>query len=155
MARFGRSQRSFFAPDADPPRLLVAEDDIMLLRFLEQGLSAAGFEVVGAADGQEALDAITQRGPFDALLLDEEMPRYTGRDILRRLRGVGNGVPAVIFSGSLSLSESEQAALGVGPVIRKPCSLAGLVEVLCETLAHQAGSSVASGRVAVPSPLHG
>jgi CheY-like chemotaxis protein len=126
---------SCFAPGHNLPRILIAEDDALLRRFLIQGLSAAGFAVVAAADGDEALRRFDAEGPFDALLLDEEMPLVTGRDVLRRLRSQGEGLPALMFSGNLTMSQKEQAALGVEAVVRKPCGLASLVETLCHALA--------------------
>jgi CheY-like chemotaxis protein len=129
---------SCFASEAPSPRILVADDDDLLRRFLLTGLRAAGFDVVAAADGSEALDLFHQWGPFDLVLLDEEMPRLSGREVLRRLRSEGETLPALLFSGSLALSDAEQALLGVGPVVQKPCGLEALVEALCEALASDA-----------------
>ena len=130
-----RATLSCYAPESSLPRVLVAEDDDLLRRFLVQGLGAAGFAVVAAADGSEALRVFDEEGPFDALLLDEEMPVTTGRDVLRRLRSLGEDLPALMFSGNLAMTESEQRTLGVEAVIRKPCGLASLVETLCHALA--------------------
>jgi two-component system KDP operon response regulator KdpE len=127
------------------PRLLIAEDDPQLRGFLATELAAAGFAVVAAADGAEALRLYQTQGPFDALLLDEEMPHVTGREILRRLRSRRDFLPALLFSGSLALTDKEQAELRVGPVVRKPCGLVALVEALCHTLAH--APDAAGGRV--------
>jgi CheY-like chemotaxis protein len=107
-------------------RILVAEDEAPLREILAEGLRDEGFEVVTAADGVDALDRFRAQGPFDVLLLDEEMPRLTGRRVLSRLRADGEQVAAVLFSGNLDLDEDEQARLGVGPALRKPVSLAEL-----------------------------
>lgn len=105
-----------------PARLLVAEDEAPLLEILLEGLRDEGFEVVGAEDGVRALEIYRDAGPFDLLLLDEEMPRLTGRRLVARLRAEGEDVPAVLFSGNLDLTPEEQARLGVGPALRKPIS---------------------------------
>ncbi len=107
-------------------RILVAEDEAPLREILAEGLRDEGFEVVTAADGVDALDRFRAQGPFDVLLLDEEMPRLTGRRVLSRLRADGEQVAAVLFSGNLDLDEDEQARLGVGAALRKPVSLAEL-----------------------------
>jgi CheY-like chemotaxis protein len=104
-------------------RVLVAEDEAPLREILAEGLRDEGFEVVVAADGAEALDLYTGEGPFDVLLLDEEMPRLTGRQLLARLREQGDRVAVILFSGHLELSEQEQVRWGVGPTLRKPVSL--------------------------------
>jgi CheY-like chemotaxis protein len=140
--------------DGRSPRLLVAEDDALLRGFLVRGLAAAGFVIVAAADGAEALRLYGSQGPFEALLLDDEMPEVSGREILRALRGRGDHLPALLFSGSLTLNEGEQAALDVGPVVRKPCGLAALVEALCHTLARRCAPEAETRRRAQPSPVH-
>lgn len=106
-----------------PFRLLLAEDDDLLREIVREGLEAEGFEVVDARDGEAAFAIFTSSGPFDVLLLDEEMPRLTGRQLLARLRASGQRVTALLVSGNLELSEEERATLGVGPVLRKPISL--------------------------------
>jgi two-component system KDP operon response regulator KdpE len=133
------------------PRLLIAEDDPQLRGFLAAELAAAGFAVVAAADGADALRLYQTQGPFDALLLDEEMPQVTGREILRRLRSRGDFLPALLFSGSLTLTEKEQAELRVGPVVRKPCGLVALVEALCHTLAHACDAAGGRGPLLQPA----
>ena len=116
------------------PRILVAEDEAPLLEILLEGLADEGFEVVGAEDGQQALELLRTAGPFDLLLLDEEMPRLTGRKVLARLREQGESVPAVLFSGNLELSAEEQERLGVGPPLRKPLSFDELSRAIREAL---------------------
>jgi CheY-like chemotaxis protein len=114
------------APRMSPLRVLVAEDEAPLREILAEGLRDEGFEVVTATDGIDALDRYRRDGPFDVLLLDEEMPRLTGRRLLSRLRADGELVAAVLLSGNLELDPDEQARLGVGPALRKPVSLTEL-----------------------------
>lgn len=111
-------------------RVLVAEDDALLREILQEGLEADGFEVVPAEDGVRALELFRTSGPYDVLLLDEEMPGLTGRQLLGQIRAAGAGVPVVLISGNLELSPEERAALRIGPVLRKPISL----EELCREI---------------------
>ncbi len=111
-------------------RVLLADDDESIRRCLELGLVAQGFEVQVAADGAEALSLFQSRGPFDALLLDEDMPCLTGRQVLEQLRSSGQAVTALIYSGSLSLTPEEQRALGVDAVLPKPLSLERLGQAI-------------------------
>jgi CheY-like chemotaxis protein len=104
-------------------RVLVAEDEAPLREILAEGLRDEGFDVVTAVDGADALELVRSQGPFDVLLLDEEMPRLTGRRLLARLRGEGDAVAAILLSGNLELGAEEQARLGVGPALRKPVPL--------------------------------
>lgn len=123
------------APLIEMTRVLLAEDEAQLRQILYEGLIDEGFEVEVAADGAEALEAYRARGPFDALLLDEEMPGLTGRQLLRRLRSAGDAVAAVIYSGHLVLDDDEQAELGVGPVLRKPVSMREICAALRDAIA--------------------
>ena len=116
-------------------RVLVAEDEPLLREILVEGLMDEGFEVEAGADGLEALLLYRTRGPFDALLLDEEMPGLTGRQLLRLLRGEGARVAAVILSGNLVLDAREQSALGIGPVLRKPVTMRDLCTALRDAIA--------------------
>jgi CheY-like chemotaxis protein len=116
-------------------RVLLAEDEPLLREILIEGLIDEGFEVEAAVDGLEALVLYRAKRPFDALLLDDEMPGLTGRQILRLLRGEGDRVAAVICSGNLVLDAAEQAELGVGPVLRKPVSMRDLCAALRDAVA--------------------
>jgi CheY-like chemotaxis protein len=116
-------------------RVLLAEDEPLLREILVEGLVDEGFEVEAGVDGMEALLLYRTKGPFDALLLDEEMPGLTGRQLLRLLRGEGDRVAAVILSGNLVLDAREQSELGIGPVLRKPTSMRDLCAALQDAIA--------------------
>jgi two-component system chemotaxis response regulator CheY len=107
-------------------RVLVADDSEALRTMFQETLVSEGFEVVVAADGQEAFDLFHTAGPFDLVLLDGDMPRLTGREIARKLRAEGFGRPVVIVSGTVHISETEAQALGV-TFLLKPVLPNGLV----------------------------
>jgi CheY-like chemotaxis protein len=94
-------------------RVLVADDSEALRTMFQETLVGEGFEVVLATDGQEAFDLFQAAGPFDLVLLDGDMPRLTGREVARRLRAKGFGLPMVIVSGTVHISEAEARDLGV------------------------------------------
>lgn len=66
-------------------RILVAEDEDSLSELLRYNLEKEGFEVVTAADGEEALMLIAEQAP-DLLLLDWMLPKAPGVEVCRRLR---------------------------------------------------------------------
>jgi DNA-binding response OmpR family regulator len=68
------------------PVILVAEDDPDLQSLLRHALESDGYAVYIAADGQEALDQYDAVSP-DLLVLDIMMPRLSGFEVLRELRG--------------------------------------------------------------------
>ncbi len=110
--------------------MLVAEDDAPLRQLMAIWLGSNGFDVVTAADGAEALSLFRECGPFGALVLDNEMPQVSGRELLSELRESRHSTPALIVSGNLQLTEQEQARLAVGPVLRKPFKLRELVDAI-------------------------
>lgn len=67
-------------------RIVVVEDDADILRLLELRLTRAGHQVTCAEDGVEGLEAV-QRDHPDAVVLDWMMPRMSGLDLCRELRG--------------------------------------------------------------------
>ena len=66
-------------------RVLICDDDELLLDLVQYRLSNRGYEVVTAKDGKEALDRARKVAP-DAMLLDAMMPGVDGYEVLRRLR---------------------------------------------------------------------
>ena len=66
-------------------KILVVDDDILVLEALEELLTASGYVVRVAARGQEALEMLDKER-FDLLLLDVVMPKMTGFDLCREVR---------------------------------------------------------------------
>ena len=66
-------------------KILVVDDDILVLEALEELLKSSGYEVRVATRGQEALE-IVEKEHFDLLILDVVMPKMTGFDICREVR---------------------------------------------------------------------
>jgi DNA-binding response OmpR family regulator len=77
--------------------VLVVEDERKVLRSLERGLRAEGYDVVAAATGEEGFQqAATQ--PFDCVVLDLLLPGRDGLQVLADLRRLGNRVPVLILT---------------------------------------------------------
>jgi CheY-like chemotaxis protein len=80
-------------------RILVADDEDDIRLLMKILLSRAGFEIVEAADGQEAVESATASPP-DLVLLDIRMPRMTGLEALDALRqnAATAGIPVLLVS---------------------------------------------------------
>ena len=70
-------------------RVLLAEDDISMRRFIEVTLKRANYEVVSAEDGLAAMQTALSEN-FDAVVTDAVMPNLTGHDLCRILRQNAN-----------------------------------------------------------------
>lgn len=80
-------------------RVLIADDSETILLLLRTRLEMEGYEVLTAADGVEAVEAVRAASPaLDVLLLDAMMPRKSGIEALRELRAEGVDTPALIVS---------------------------------------------------------
>jgi DNA-binding response OmpR family regulator len=71
--------------ERERPLVLVADDDPDILELVRFRLERAGYEVVQARNGEEALQLATERQP-DLAVLDVMMPKLTGYDVTRQLR---------------------------------------------------------------------
>ncbi len=79
------------------PRVLVVEDNPKVLRGLERGLQAEGYEVVTASDGDEGY-RLAAEGPFDCVVLDLLLPGRDGLRVLADLRRAGRSVPVLVLT---------------------------------------------------------
>jgi DNA-binding NtrC family response regulator len=75
------------APAERPARLLLVDDDEAACRLLSEVLEREAYRVVSALSADEAIAKLDQEGPFDAVLTDLRMPRKSGLDLLRIVRG--------------------------------------------------------------------
>jgi DNA-binding response OmpR family regulator len=82
---------------AEPPTVLVVDDDRAIRIALERALRLEGFDVDTAAGGERALELIGERRP-SVVLLDVMMPDLSGVEVARRLRGDGVEVPICMLS---------------------------------------------------------
>lgn len=105
-------------------KILVAEDEPGLLNALVLKLNKEGYEVIGTADGREALKLIALECP-DLIITDMMMPYASGFEILAKVKGItGSRVPVIILSSMGQDNMIEEAfSLGADDYITKPFSL--------------------------------
>ncbi len=89
-------------------RTLIVDDDATSRRLLDVRLRALGCETAMAADGEEALRAIQQEVPT-LMLLDLEMPRMGGMDLLRTLRREAVDLPVIVITAHGSIEAAVEA----------------------------------------------
>ena len=103
-------------------RVLVADDDANTRELVASTLRASGYEVETAQDGQEAVERVS-RGELDIVLLDAVMPRLSGVDACRTIKGLKGDdfVPiALMFAKTDPKSRIEALKLGADGYVCKP-----------------------------------
>lgn len=86
-------------------RILVAEDEPRISRFVSRGLKASGYTPTVVDDGITALDYASS-GDFDLLVLDVGLPRMDGFTVLRNLRELGSIIPVIIVTARDSVEDT-------------------------------------------------
>ncbi len=108
--------------------VLVADDDVVLRNLIRQTLESAGFDVLSAANGLEALVLSREfKGHIHALLTDFNMPDLDGRGLILALQQDRPETPCIIMSGGHSATEF--ADLNV-TIVTKPFVMPDLVRVI-------------------------
>jgi two-component system response regulator MprA len=101
--------------------ILVVDDEPNMREILNHWLARAGYSnVCSAGDGQEAL-AMCCADKFDLVISDINMPRMDGVTLLRKLRGLGQHMPAIVFVSGLDfIDRAELLDLGASAFLLKP-----------------------------------
>jgi len=125
------------------PRVLVVEDEESLATLLQYNLEKEGFEVALAASGEQALRHVDIVAP-DLLLLDWMLPKMSGLEVCRRLRGIPDmhKVAVVMLTGRTDEQDRVTALrFGADDYISKPFVVRELVGRLHAVLrlVHAAG----------------
>ena len=96
-------------------KILVAEDEEVLLNVLKDRFEAEGWEVTTARDGEEAVESIKKTRP-DLVLLDLLMPKKDGFEVLKEIRGDPEfkTLPIIVVLSNLGSDEDIKKALSLG-----------------------------------------
>ena len=117
-------------------KILVADDESHILHVVSLKLRNAGFDVVTARDGQEALELAHQEKP-DLVITDYHMPQLSGLELCKRLKEDPEtaGIPAIMLTArgyNLEAADTEQS--GVLRMLSKPFSPRHLLSTVNEVL---------------------
>lgn len=91
--------RPYGRGDGQHDTVLVVDDDTSILDTVSSILSGEGYDVVSAASGKEALEAVARKQPV-VILLDMRMPVMDGWAVARALRSQGISVPIVVMTAA-------------------------------------------------------
>lgn len=118
------------------PRILAVDDNPMNLRLVCVILKKAGYDVVNAKSGQEALDAVRARMP-DLIVADVAMPDVDGLELTRRLKAAAETkhIPILLVSAYAMKSEIETAmASGCDGYVTKPIKVREFAQMVASQL---------------------
>jgi len=120
---------------AEKKRVLVADDEERILILLEANLVAAGYEILTANDGREAL-SILDNGPVDAVITDMNMPGASGLEVIAAVRRLyGQHLPAIVITAYGSVQNAVDAMhQGATDYLEKPFDMSALRECLAKWL---------------------
>ena len=128
-------------------RILVVDDESHILHVLSLKLRNAGYEVLIAQDGEEALDVALRERP-DLIITDYQMPYMTGLELCKALSdkgphaggdgGTAAGTPVVMLTARGYALDSEDLTLkNIREVVSKPFSPRAIVELIARILSEE------------------
>ena len=107
-----------------PSKILVADDQLHMLRLMQHTLEPEGYRVLQARDGQEMIETALRETP-DLVIMDVMMPKVDGLAALRRLKKekTTRGIPVIILTSSVpELMRQEAEFSGADLILTKPFS---------------------------------
>ena len=121
-------------------RALVVDDEPQILRFLRPALEAAGYEVIHAAAGREALRLIANSAP-DIVVLDLGLPDMDGKEVLAQARKFYSAPILVLSARDREAEKIAALDLGADDYVEKPFAIGELLARLRTALRHRAGGA--------------
>ena len=108
--------------------ILIIEDEVGIVQFLQQGLEEEGYQITTASDGLKGFE-LTQKGNFDLILLDWMLPKMTGLELCKAIRLKNSETPILFLTAKDTIQETiEGLKAGANDYIKKPFSFDELVE---------------------------
>jgi CheY-like chemotaxis protein len=123
------NERAEPVPERRPAKVLLVDGDVSVRKLGYRLLHHAGYEVVLAGDGQQALRIAHEQGPFDLFILDIMVPWIRGLQLTDLLRQISPSFKVLYLTGH-QLSK-EQLTLAVNEdLLEKPLTRDGLLEAV-------------------------
>lgn len=108
--------------------ILIVEDEIGIMQFLQQGLEEEGYQITTASDGAKGFELV-QDHQFDLILLDWMLPKMTGLELCKAIRIRDKKTPVLFLTAKDTIQETiEGLQSGANDYIKKPFSFEELIE---------------------------
>jgi DNA-binding response OmpR family regulator len=104
------------------PTILVADDEEDVRELVTYRLTRSGYHVIGAGDGQEALELAAERTP-DLMVLDVMMPKLDGYELTRRVRAEASlrSIPVILLTARSQETDVDRGfEVGADDYLKKP-----------------------------------
>lgn len=123
--------------DSQRKRILVIDDDDNLRAIIRRWLEHSGFDVLDAADGQQAVTLFSQEPEsFDCVLLDLSMPKLSGDEVHREMTALRADVPIILMSGYAEREILDRfAGTELTGILQKPVPASSIVAAVREATA--------------------
>ncbi len=115
-------------------RVLIVDDEALLVRTLSRAFLDAGFEVVTAGSAEAAHQLLRSQQPFDLLFLDNRLPGKSGLDLLQELGPLPETHVVLMTAYGTSETHQRSLQLGVDLYLKKPFDLGRLLTQAAELL---------------------
>jgi CheY-like chemotaxis protein len=123
------------------PRILIVDDEPVVVEFVERVLQSAGYRTMTATSGDDALKLCTEQGMPDLLVTDMKMPRMEGDELATKLRQRDPDLKVLYLTGFADLLFKNKELLWDGEAyLEKPCTIGGLLEAVSLLLSGQLSS---------------
>ncbi len=116
------------------PRILVVDDESSHRQMIEAVLSAEGYEISQADDGQTAIVAVEDRF-YDLVIMDIRMPKISGIEALKKIKAISPGIPIIIMTAYASVGTAVEALkAGAYDYLIKPLDIEELKILVAKAL---------------------
>lgn len=133
-------------------RILIVEDEPAIVRFLERGLNAHGYQVLSADNGEDGV-RLAVEDSIDLVLLDISLPKLDGHDVLRRIRSRRPGLPVLMLTARDGLQDKVGALnSGADDYLTKPFvfeELLARIRALSRRADQQRSSQITAGDLGI------
>src|SRR5512136_1507876 len=116
------------------PKILIADDDTSFRRVLEYQVKQAGYDVLTADDGKQALEIFSQNR-CHAVLTDLDMPELSGNELLKSIKQQSPDTPVIVITAYGTIDSAVEAMkAGAFNYVTKPVNQAALLHTLDQAL---------------------
>jgi CheY-like chemotaxis protein len=120
--------------EAGGARILVIDDEDSVRKILYQMLKAKGYQVVVASSGEEGIERFREES-FDLVFTDLGMPKMSGWEVARVLKGIDPKVPVALITGwGVELNKDKMKESGIDLVVSKPFNFDQVVRLVSEAM---------------------